>query len=111
MRTRDMYFTDYGISQEEVNEVLSICRKGDSEMHKLIIEACAWSNPDLQNELFYGIVKGVGYDDLCKVVHIPIGRGDYFGYRRKAIARIRQQFISKGIVKDKRRGGGGGNMA
>ena len=85
MRTRDKSRKDYGLSAGHWDFLRDYCRSFGGEGKKLLQAACFRSNPELQRELYQSLSEGLGYDRLSAREYIPIGRKDFYGYRRKAL--------------------------
>lgn len=87
MRTRDTYFSNYGLNKEQCAEIKMFCRKPEREPRdKRIIEtACALSNENIKEPLFKSLTLGLSYDKLSARQYIPLSRVDFYGYQRRAL--------------------------
>lgn len=87
MRTREKGYSDYGISDAEVKELIQKSRTaaGRSLMQKAAFQA----NPELAEDLIYSIVNDLSYDRICIIRDIPAKKDDFYAYRRKAMSIFR----------------------
>lgn len=95
MSVRDKSYYDYGISDDEVKEMFSICQdKKFSQKHELML--CAEeSNKQLAIFLFASIVNGESYERILSYAWIPICKNDFYGYRRKTLALFREMITKE----------------
>lgn len=89
MRTRDTYLKDYGITPEEAEQIRAACKSHRADVKKAILDACIIANPEIADQLFYSLARGIGYDSLCRSQHVPIKRVDFYAYQRKALAAVK----------------------
>lgn len=73
----------------EEREIQVACKSHAFSYHRELIECARRINADIASDLYYSIVTGISYDELTKVRYIPIGKADFYGYRRKCLAQIR----------------------
>lgn len=92
MSIRDSYLKDYGISQEDEQKILAYCRTATGYYQCLILEAAQKTYPEIAPYLFINLTTGLGYNRMGK---IPMQRKDFQGYRRKAIAILRDLIKSQ----------------
>lgn len=85
MRTRDMTYSDYGISIDRAKELLSLCKNG-SIPRSLMEEAIKQSGFGLPDRMVECLTSGKGYYVLDKKEYIPCKNDDFYAYRRKSIA-------------------------
>lgn len=102
MRTRNMSYKDYGISDDEIHYILDFCRKADKEQKSVIKNALAELPPYISPYVFYSLVDNLSYDDICAREakcgnFIFIGKGDFYGYRRQGMESIKRWMILYGI--------------
>lgn len=86
MRVREKNYTDYGMTKEEVAKVFEECKAAENREK---LEACARrSCPG--NNLAAAVIQSIqtksSYEKLSKREYIPIGKKDFYAYRRKTIA-------------------------
>lgn len=93
MRTRNKRYEDYGLSQTEAKAIMRHCRGKNFKEYRLLSEACVLSNPDICGYLAFSLLNGVSYD---RMLYVPIGRDDFYGYRRKAIAFLWKKLVNNG---------------
>lgn len=91
MRLREKGYKHYGITEEHAREIIRACMSADKAHTELLREACIQSNPYIHKELYRSITENRSYD---RFYYIPIGRSDFYGYRRKAIA-IYEQMMTE----------------
>ena len=93
-RTRNTSFEDYGISDEMAAWLLSLCRMKTPEVQKMVKEAADLSCPDLSKYLVRSLSDGVSYISMEKSSDpVPATQRDFYGYRRKALARFSTLFV------------------
>ena len=85
MRVREMGYVDYKMEDKEVNRLLKLCQSADIETEKLILQAAQESDEEIASVLFYSLRNNVSYDDLYEKDRVFIGKGDFYGYRRKTL--------------------------
>lgn len=93
MRIREKKYKDYGIDTTEKEKILDFCKNANAYERKLIFQAAVCSNPDIAEYLCESLTKGISYDMIFKKKYVPIGRDDFYGYRRKTISIIRNFLI------------------
>lgn len=97
MRTREMSYADYGITDDEMHYILDFCRKANEEQKTIIRNALAELQPYIVPYVFYSLVDNLSYDDICAKNYLYIGKGDFYGHRRKGMAAIKRWMILCGI--------------
>ena len=95
MRTREMYYKHYGISDTEIKELRTKCIKASDDDKIMILQCCIEANGVLADDLYFSITQGLGYDTLSRAKGIYIPKGDFYGYQRKALSLIYEAFKSK----------------
>lgn len=86
---RNTYMSDYGISESEVNDLLGFCRSADKGQQAMILNAAQTANLSIAIPIFINLTSGIGYDRISMWYEIPMQRKDFQGYRRKALAILR----------------------
>lgn len=88
MSVRDIGYKDYGINDNELANLLLSIRQDDK--NKIIfLNCCIQVKPEIADDLYYSLARGVSYDDLKCILSVPIPKVDFYGYRRKAVATYR----------------------
>ena len=93
MRTREKSYNDYGLSDKEVIYIKNLCRNADEETLNIIINALSELQPYIAPYVYFSLVKNMSYEDICAKNYIFIGKGDFYGYRRKGMACIKRWLI------------------
>lgn len=91
MKTRNKSYKDYGFEDGEEKQLISFCKSPDFNAHIKLYVSCISANEDLSEELFYSLRRGVSYDALEKAKHIPLSKTDFYAYRRKALAYLKEK--------------------
>ena len=86
---RSRYLSDYDISEQEARELLKFCRKADKGQQAMILHAAQIANDSISIPILVNLTSGIGYDRLSMWYEIPMQRKDFQGYRRKALAILR----------------------
>ena len=97
MRTREMSYSDYGITEDEVRYIKSFCQNSNTEEQHIIQTALGELNPYIAHYVFYSLVDNLSYDDICAKNYLYIGKGDFYGHRRQGMAAIKRWMILYGI--------------
>ena len=92
MRTRYMGYNDYNMDADDVKSIRHFCEsiEAGSDDDSALKKCCQLVNNDIAVQLYTSLAKGLSYDEIFKREYIPLGRNDFYGYRRKAIARFFQ---------------------
>ena len=92
MRTRYMGYNDYNMDADDVKSIRHFCEsiEAGSDDDSALKKCCQLANNDVAVQLYTSLVEGLSYDEIFKREYIPLGRNDFYGYRRKAIARFFQ---------------------
>lgn len=85
MRVREAGYKDYGMTDKEIDHLLKLCQSADCETEKLLLQAAQESDEEIADTLFYSLRNQLSYDDLFKQDRLFIGKGDFYGYRRKTL--------------------------
>lgn len=91
---RDTYLSDYGVLEQEAKELLKFCRSANSGQQALILNAAQIANDSISIPILVNLTSGIGYDRLSMWYEIPMQRKDFQGYRRKALAVLRDCYCS-----------------
>lgn len=91
MKTRNKSYKDYGFEDGEEKQLINFCKSPDFNAHFKLYVACRYAYEDLSEELLYSLRRGVSYDALEKAKHIPISKTDFYAYRRKALANLKEK--------------------
>ena len=97
MRIREKSYSDHGMTDEEVQYVKDFCRNATEEQKNLIRYALAEIQPYIAPYVFYSLTDNLSYEDLCAKNYLYIGKGDFYGHRRKGMAAIKRWMILYGI--------------
>ena len=98
---RNTYMSDYGISCEETQKLVSFCRNADEKEKEIIKKISESVYPEIAEQLFLNLTTGIGYDNLCKKDPIRMQRKDFQGYRRKALKKLYDFINKEGAAYDK----------
>lgn len=101
MKMRRTGYVDYGMTEKEAEEWLEKCQCADRDMEQLIFQAAQESNKDIAAELYYSLRTGAGYDSLFALRYIPIGKNDFYGYKRKTLFLLKEKVIQSNDVVQK----------
>ena len=93
MRTREMSYKDYGITDHEKRYILDFCRNADEDEKLIIKNALSDLNPYVAPYVFYSLVENLSYEDICAKNYLYIGKGDFYGHRRQGMAAIKRWLI------------------
>ena len=96
MKTRETGYDDYGFEEKEDKRLKAYCRSAEFEDHILLFHACLSANRQLAATLNYSLVNALSYEDIDKKCYIPISKGDFYGWQRKALAIFREMLILNG---------------
>lgn len=91
MKLREMGYEDYGMTREEADMIIKKCSHMNLDKSSEILNIAYETNPMIGPDLYYSIVQDVSYERLDAVKSIPYSKGDFYGYRRKAIAIIKEK--------------------
>lgn len=99
MRLREKKYSDYGITDDEKRRILDFCRNASVEERKIVKTALADINPYIQQYVYESLVNNLSYDDLCKKADIYMCAVDFYAYRRKGMAAVKQELIRRRLWK------------
>ena len=97
MRTREKSYSDYGITEDEINYIESFCRNAGVEDRNIIKNALSEIQPYIAPYVYYSLVDGLSYEKICAKSYIYMGKGDFYGYRRQCMEAIKRWMILYGI--------------
>lgn len=93
MRTRDASYWDYGISEAESKTLIEICHNADSQTELLLLKAAQEACMEYASSLFYSLRNNLSYEDVCSNNYLYIGKGDFYGYRRKVLYLLKEKIM------------------
>ena len=93
MRTREKSYNDYGLSEKEVRYIKEFCRNANEEDKTIIRNAISELQPYIAPYVYFSLVDNLSYEDVCAKNYIFIGKGDFYGYRRKGMEAIKRWMI------------------
>lgn len=86
MKTRETSYEDYQISPQEKDVLLKKCRYGDKKTELQLFLAAQESCEEIAAELFLSLRRNVSFERLEMAgATISYNKGDFYGYRRKAL--------------------------
>lgn len=93
IRTRNMGYKDYGVTDEEKEVVIAYCRSDDESKEQIISCAMSELDPYIAQFLIMNITQGISYEKLYAKYDIAISKEDFYAYRRKAVAAIKRYML------------------
>ena len=97
MRTREKSYSDYGITEKEVRYIKDFCRNANDEEIEIIRNAISELQPYIAPCVYDSLVKNMSYEDICSKNYIFMGKGDFYGHRRKGMESIKRWMILNNI--------------
>ena len=97
MRKREMSYSDYGITDQEVKYIKEFCQNANDDEQHIIKTALSELTPYIAPFIFYSLVDNLSYEDICAKNYLYIGKGDFYGHRRKGMESIKRWMILYGI--------------
>ena len=102
MRTRNKSYSDYGITSRDKRYILDFCQNSNEEQKNIIRNALTELPPYVAPYVYYSLIGHLSYDDLCAKEskngsYLFIGKGDFYGYRRKGMEAIKRWLILNGM--------------
>lgn len=88
MRTREMGYRDYSISQEELQRIEKFCQ--DERNSDVVAKAAILSNASICELLFLSMRRGVSYDTIETVLDPYVSKVDFYAYRRRAYSNVKK---------------------
>lgn len=93
MRTREMSYEDYGMTEKEVRYIKDFCRNANEEEKMIIKNALSEIQTYISPFVYYSLVDNLSYEDICAKTYIFMGKGDFYGHRRQGMAAIKRWLI------------------
>ncbi len=93
MRTREMRFCNYGLSDTRVAELMQYCREPDHA--ETVKRAAVYANVSLSDILTKSLTTGTGYIRLMYTDDIFYAKPDFYAYRRLTLALL-DIFLTEG---------------
>lgn len=97
MRTRRVYYRDYGIADQEKKKLLKYCRYLPNREKDLLQQVAEIINPDISGSLIISLVLGKSYEKVNENTIVYLGREDFYGYQRLVLVNFRRLLIRLGI--------------
>lgn len=95
MVTRNASYRDYGISNDEVKNLLMYCRSADFDKKDLLMECANESYPQIADYLVESIVNRMSYERLMGRYYFYYGKSDFYGRRRQTLAIFKERLNGK----------------
>lgn len=89
MRTREKGYKHYNFEEWEVRPFLAWCKSINFSHRNSLMISCRKANPEIADDLYFSIVRGVSYDRLEKMTSQYYAKNDFYAYRRLALAIFR----------------------
>lgn len=87
MFTRKKSLVDWGVRQEDIEQLKDICRNATPKQKHDILNCCISACPKgIEHLVYESIVMSRSYDKIMKNKYIPIKRDDFYAYKRKSMA-------------------------
>lgn len=97
MRTRRVYYRDYGVTVQEKKELLKYCRYLPNREKNLLQQVAEIINLDISGALIISLVLGKSYEKVNEKGTVYLGREDFYGYQRLVLVNFRRLLIRLGI--------------
>ena len=98
MRTRDKTYADYGFQRNEEKYIKYLARQPSYEQRLLLFDSAYSANQAIAEDIIFSIVSGTSYDEIMKILYIPVTRVDFYGYSRKTLAIYRDKLREYGAI-------------
>lgn len=89
MRTREKKYSDYGLFDDDLEEIKSYCSNPSEHEKRIIMDAAHMSCPCIAEQLFNSLVYRQSYQTQSYKNYIPFSEKDFYAYRRKAMYNLR----------------------
>lgn len=89
MRLRLMGYNDYEFAPNEEKELMAYIKSASFTAHKELLEFATLTYRELAPTIYYSLVSGASYEKLETINYMPITKNDFYAYRRKTLAMIR----------------------
>ena len=93
MKTRETGYDDYGFEKKEDKRLKAYCQSVEFDDQILLFHACLEANKQLAGTLYYSLVNNLSYEDIDQRKYVPISKGDFYGWQRKALNIFRNLLI------------------
>lgn len=93
MRVREKKYSDYGLFEEELEEVKRYCTDPTPEQQNIIMDAATMANPCIAKQIYNSLVYKQSYMTQAYKTYIPFGEKDFYAYRRKAMDHLRNMMM------------------
>lgn len=97
MRTREMSYSDYGITDDEIPYIKEFCKNANDDEKGIIDTALSELTPYIIPHVRKHLINGLSYEKLCAKEYIYLGKGDFYGKCRQGMAAIKRWMILYGI--------------
>lgn len=84
MKTREIYFKDYGISDDEVKKLRKRIKAGNYKDHATLVKAANEANNELARYIVPSLLLDLSYDKIDYMLSedIPCSKSDFYAYQR-----------------------------
>ena len=96
VRVRESSYSDYGFNPGEERQLQEFCRRPDFAEDALLLECAKKVNPIIGGDLYFSLIRGLSWEQRDKRTMQQYGKGDFYGYRRKALGLFRAALIECG---------------
>lgn len=94
MRTRYKKYSDYGLTNDDIQSVMQYCSSDEADTD-MIMSCAIMANDALAGYLYESVVNRASYGSMY---FVPITKTDFYAYRRKMIAIICKCMRENGIL-------------
>lgn len=98
MRTRNKNYSDYGMTDQEKDQILAFCRDAGEEDREIIFFALKELPPYMVPYIFMSLVDGKSYEKLDAQYGMAMSKEDFYGYRRKGIEAVKRYLLMCGKI-------------
>lgn len=91
MRTREMTYADYGMTEEDREKVKEFCKNARAAEKAFILSICLEVKEDIATDLYYSLIKNLSFERIEKANLLYMKRDDFYGYKKKVIYQILQR--------------------
>jgi len=98
MNVRERNYSDYGITDERVKELKTMCRNATQEQKILILNCCKEAKYEISEFLYMSLTQGKSYE---RMVWLPMNKISFYAYRRKAISILNKRLEESQMRKGK----------
>lgn len=86
MKRREMRYSDYNMSKQQVRELKEKCKKLDAEESIALLMCAMKANAGIAPALYFSLATGASYEEVDNAAALPISKGDFYAYRRYCLA-------------------------